>query len=95
MSDEDILEHTISGLVKRKLLTRDSIVLKDVKRSKFSYVVYDSQYLKNVKIIRDWFPKQGIHLVGRFSYFEYINVDVAIERAMEIAGGINKSPVSL
>lgn len=95
MSVEEILEHTISGLEKRNLLKRESVTLTDVKRSRYSYVVYDSNYEKNVKIIRDWFPKQGIHLVGRFSYFEYINVDAAIERAMQIAGKINGAAVQL
>ena len=95
MSDADILEHVIDGLEKRHLLKRDTVVLTDVKRSKHSYVVYDADYERNVKIIRDWFPRQGIHLVGRFSYFEYINVDGAVARAMEIAGRINGRPVQL
>jgi protoporphyrinogen oxidase len=58
-------------------------------------VVYDQNYEKNVRIVRDWFPRQGIHLVGRFSYFEYVNVDAAIERAMAVAGAINGEPVKL
>lgn len=95
MSDAEILEHTIAGLEKRGLLKRDTVVLTDVKRSKYSYVVYDSDYEKNVAIIRDWFPRQGIHLVGRFSFFEYINVDGAVARAMEAAGRINGRPVKL
>jgi len=93
MSDKDILNHVISGLESRNLLDRKKVVLTDVKRSRYSYVVYDNNYQKNVAIIRDWFPKQGIHLVGRFSYFEYVNVDAAIERAMEIAGKLNGSKV--
>jgi len=95
MSDSDILEHTIGGLEKRGLLKREDVVLTDVRRSRYSYVVYDSAYEKNVRIIRDWFPRQGIHLVGRFSFFEYINVDGAVARAMEIAGRINGRPVKL
>ncbi|HWA08460.1 MAG TPA: FAD-dependent oxidoreductase [Opitutaceae bacterium] len=95
MSDRDILEHTLDGLARRKLLARDTVVLTDVKRSKYSYVVYDDRYERNVKIIRDWFPRQGIHLVGRFSYFEYVNVDGAVARAMEMAGRINGRPVQL
>jgi len=95
MSDDAILEHVISGLEARKLLDRKKVVLTDVKRSRYSYVVYDNHYQKNVNIIRDWFPKQGIHLVGRFSYFEYVNVDAAIERAMEISGKLNGSKVVL
>jgi protoporphyrinogen oxidase len=95
MSDAEVLEHVIGGLEKRGLVRRDAIALTDVRRSRYSYVVYDSQYERNVKIIRDWFPRQGIHLVGRFSYFEYVNVDGAVARAMEIAGGINGAPVRL
>jgi protoporphyrinogen oxidase len=95
MSDGDILEHVLSGLEKRKLLQRDAVRLTDVRRSRYSYVVYDQNYEKNVRIVRDWFPRQGIHLVGRFSYFEYVNVDAAIERAMAVAGAINGEPVKL
>lgn len=94
-SDGEVLRHVVSGLERRNLLRRGSVVFTDVRRSRYSYVVYDAEYEKNVKIIRDWFPRQGIHLVGRFSYFEYVNVDGAIERAMEIAGRLNGAPVKL
>jgi protoporphyrinogen oxidase len=95
MSDADVLEHVIAGLEKRSLLRREAVALTDVKRSKYAYVVYDSAYERNVKIVRDWFPRQGLHLAGRFSFFEYVNVDGAVERAMEIAGRINGRPVRL
>lgn len=95
MSDRDVLEHVIAGLVERRLLTREAITLTDVRRSQYAYVVYDAAYQKNVEIVRDWFWRQRIRLVGRFSYFEYVNVDGAIERAMEIAGKMNGEPVRL
>jgi len=95
MSDQEVLAHVITGLEKRNLVRRAAVVLADVRRSPYSYVVYDDHYERNVRMVRDWFPRQGIHLVGRFSYFEYINVDGAIERAMDIAGRINGSPVQL
>jgi protoporphyrinogen oxidase len=95
LNDVDVLEHTIAGLEQRNLLRRENIVLADIKRSNYAYVVYDVNYEKNVSAIRDWFPNQGIHLLGRFSYFEYINTDAAIERSMEIAGKLNGSPVQL
>jgi protoporphyrinogen oxidase len=95
LSDQEVLAHVIAGLEKRNLVRREAVVLTDVRRSPYSYVVYDEHYEKNAGIVRDWFPRQGIHLVGRFSYFEYINVDGVIERAMDIAGRINGSPVQL
>lgn len=88
--DDFIINHVIDGLQARGFINdlRD-IVYQKVFRMPYSYVVYDTHYEKNVKIIRDWFPKHGIHLVGRFSYFEYVNVDMIIARSMEIAGKLN------
>jgi protoporphyrinogen oxidase len=94
-SDAQILEHTVAGLARRQLVRPEAIAFTDVRRSRHAYVVYDTAYEKSVKVVRDWFPGQGIHLAGRFSYFEYVNVDGAIERAMEIAGRMNGAPVSL
>jgi protoporphyrinogen oxidase len=94
-TDAEILEHTIAGLVRRKLVRRGAIAFSEVRRSRYAYVVYDTDYERNVRIVRDWFPRQGLHLAGRFSYFEYVNVDGAIERAMEVAGRLNGAPVLL
>jgi protoporphyrinogen oxidase len=95
MSDGDVLEHVVDGLSKRGLLDRDAIVFSDVFRAKHAYVVYDVGYERRADLVRDWFREQGIELVGRFSYFEYINVDGAVIRAMEIAERLNGSPVEL
>ncbi|KKU87493.1 MAG: Amine oxidase [Candidatus Gottesmanbacteria bacterium GW2011_GWA2_47_9] len=90
--DEDILAHVKNGLRSRGIISdAQSIVYQSVRRSKYSYVVYDRAYEKNTKIIRDWFPKQGIHLVGRFSYFEYVNIDGIVARSEEIAEKLNRS----
>lgn len=93
MTDEEVTKHVIDGLDQRGIINQDNVSYVNVHRSQYSYVVYDTHYEKNVKIIREWFPKQGIHLVGRFSYFEYINVDGAVATAQKIAEAINGKPV--
>ncbi len=93
--DENIIDHVIDGLVKRNLLDKKQIVYKNLTRSKYAYVVYDTEYEKNARVIREWFPRQGIHLVGRFSFFEYINVDGAIERSKSIVEKINQEFIDL
>ncbi len=92
--DEDILNYVKKGLVASGIIqdTHD-IAYQNIRRSRYSYVVYDREYEKNTNIIRNWFPKQGIHLVGRFSYFEYVNIDGVIERSLEIASKLNGFPV--
>jgi len=94
MSDGAILDHVIDGLVSRGIIAgRDSIIYRNVQRKTYSYVVYDRHYGENIRIIREWFPRQGLHLAGRFGFVEYANVDGILIRNLELAGRLNGSPV--
>ena len=89
-------EHVIDGLVSRGIIARrNSIIYRNVQRKTYSYVVYDRHYAENTRIIREWFPKQGLHLAGRFGFVEYANVDGILIRNLEIASQLNGSPVSV
>ncbi len=72
----------------------EAVVLTDVKRMPHSYVVYDTNYEKNTSIIREWFTSIGIILIGRFSFFEYINVDGAVDRAIKIISAFRNDGVT-
>jgi protoporphyrinogen oxidase len=61
-----------------------------IKRSPYAYVINDINYLKNMKVIRRYFEDLGIVLLGRFSRFEYLNMDACIRDAMNKAEEINK-----
>lgn len=84
MSDEEIIAHTVDGLVRMGIIpSGDNIVHTAVDHFKFAYVVYDLDYQKNIKIVREYLEGiLGIDLVGRFSEFEYINMDGCIRSAM-------------
>lgn len=81
MSDEEIIKHTVSGLTDMGLV-KNNVVHTAVDRFKYAYVVYDTEYLKNINIVRDWVEAQGIDLVGRFSQFEYLNMDGCIRSVL-------------
>ena len=81
MSDTEIIKHTVSGLTDMGLVT-DNVVHTAIDRFKYAYVVYDTEYLKNIKTVRDWIEAQGIDLVGRFSQFEYLNMDGCIRSVL-------------
>lgn len=92
-NDRQILGLVKKGLIERGIISKQSCVYEKVIRSDYAYVVYDTNYEKNVHLVRQWFPTHGIHLVGRFSYFEYVNVDGAIERALKtVASLTGKNP---
>ena len=47
-------------------------------KNKFGYVVYDCAYQQNISVIRNYFAGRNITLLGRFSEFEYYNMDDVI-----------------
>ena len=85
MTDAEILSHVIDGLEKRNLI-KGRIIVKDIKRSNESYVVYNEGYEVIAEKIRSYFLDNGITLIGRFGYFEYVNVDMALDRVVNIIG---------
>lgn len=95
-SDRQALDHVVDGLVRAGIVgDPDAIVLSHVQRVEHAYVVYQRGYERHAAVVRDWFPTQGIDLCGRFSYFEYVNVDGAVARAMDVAGRLNGREVQL
>ena len=59
------------------------------KKYKQALSVYDRDYGKNTKTIRDYFNTLGIVQLGRFAEFDYINSDECIHRAMKLAEKLN------
>ncbi len=85
MSNEDLTEEIISRLHSMGLINRDDVCYAKALRTRYAYVVYDTEYEKNIKIIYDFFAATGIHLCGRFSEFKYYNIDACMRSALNIA----------
>ena len=82
MTDEEILKHTISSLSSLDLFSQERVVTTQITRNKFAYVVYDLDYIRNITDIREYFEQIKIPLVGRFSQFEYLNMDGIIRSVL-------------
>ena len=78
---QDILKAIESelGLVE----DRSRVVYTGMHRSHYAYIVYDLAYPENIEIVRKFCADRRIPLVGRFSQFEYLNMDACIKSAME------------
>ena len=63
------------------------IVHTSIELQKFAYVIYDLDYLRNIALIKEFCASKGIGLVGRFSEFEYLNMDGCIRSAMNYVQG--------
>jgi len=88
MSDQELISHVTMSLEEMGLLDHTQVVYSGVERQEFAYVVYDLDYQKNIRIVHDYFNRIGIDLVGRFSQFEYLNMDGCIRSAMNYVGNL-------
>jgi protoporphyrinogen oxidase len=85
LSDEQLIERAIADVEKIGFVDRSTIVYRRVARFLYGYPVYDLDYRKNVTAMRASVAATGLHLLGRFAQFDYINSDVCIERALALA----------
>jgi protoporphyrinogen oxidase len=83
MSDEDLICQVSEMLQKMQILHEDQIVYSSVERQPFAYVVYDLDYQKNIAMVKEYFNRIGIPLIGRFAQFEYLNMDGCIRSVMD------------
>lgn len=83
MSDSDLVKKTISSMATSGILDPNLVRTTLAARHKFAYVVYDLNWQKNIRTIREYFNSIDLHLVGRFSEFEYLNMDGIIRSALE------------
>jgi len=89
LTDEQLVEHVVSGLCRMGILSSpEAVVYSHVDREPFAYVIYDLDYLHNIRIVRDHVEGRGIDLLGRFARFEYLNMDACIRAAMDFAEDI-------
>ncbi len=89
MTDEEILLNIIGYLHEKKIIDKQDVEYTKIKRIKYAYVINDLNYQRNIKIIKDYVDRIGISLVGRFSEWEYYNMDACIRRAMDFVSGSN------
>lgn len=90
MTDAELAEHCVDHLCSMGIIpSQERVVYTTVERSRYGYVVYDLDYQENITIVKNFFSKYGIALVGRFSEFEYLNMDGCIRHVIDYAAGLN------
>lgn len=89
LSNEEVTERVIQGLEKSGFVDRSKISYRKVVRFIYGYPVYDLNYRRNVTLMRESVEQTGMHLLGRFAQFDYINSDVCVERALALSKQLN------
>jgi protoporphyrinogen oxidase len=85
MSDIEIENRVLRDLEKLKFIDKEESKLSfDVKRFEYSYIIYDLNYNRNIKIINDFYNNElQIILCGRFGEFRYLNMDAVIRNSLD------------
>jgi protoporphyrinogen oxidase len=91
ISDEELVREVTGMLASMQVCTPDKIVFSSVERQPFAYVVYDLAYQQNIAVVKDYCTAIGIPLVGRFSQFEYLNMDGVIRSVFDFVAQNNNS----
>ena len=95
MSDEELLADVINDLQDMDLVRRSEVCYSRVLRTKYGYVVQNDDCRRYLKRAKAYFEQIGIPLCGRVAEFEYINMDVCIERARKVGRSFEpRAPLS-
>jgi protoporphyrinogen oxidase len=90
ISDSALIEKVIGNLHGLGILNPQEVTVTDCRKIEYAYVVYDSEYTKKMRIVREFFASSGIDLLGRFAEFEYINMDEVVSRSLRLAEKLNQ-----
>jgi len=90
LSDGELLADVISELQDMDLVRGSEVSYSRVLRTKYGYVVQNDACRRYLRQAKAYFEGVGIALCGRVAEFEYINIDVCIERAMKVAERLNR-----
>lgn len=88
LSHEAVIARVLSDLERMGLVKKEDVVYRRALRFEYGYPVYDLDYFEQVGRLRDSVAAVGVHLLGRFAQFDYINSDVCVERALKLAGDL-------
>lgn len=79
-SEEELLDMSLPWLERMKFITKNDVMSTHVHKELYAYPVYDLNYKKNLKIIKDYLSKfRNLQCVGRAGSFRYNNQDHALE----------------
>jgi protoporphyrinogen oxidase len=89
MQDKDLINLGLEELEKIKLGKKKDLVDGFVARVPKAYPVYDADYKKNIKIIREYLDKfKNLQPIGRYGMFKYNNMDHSILTGLYAAENI-------
>lgn len=93
LDDEEITRRVIDGLEAMELLRPSDVRFVRVHRTRYAYVVRTFDYREKLSQALGYLNALSIVSVGRNAQFEYINMDEAVRRGLEVANQLDSESV--
>jgi protoporphyrinogen oxidase len=90
---EELTRSSLESLAKLKLIEKIEPKKIWTHHFEYGYVVYNKNYEKNISAIYEYFESRNIYLLGRFGAHKYVNVDMCLYDAIDLAKKLNKYDV--
>jgi protoporphyrinogen oxidase len=93
LTNEELSRQVIEGLETMELVRPSEVRFVKVHRTRYAYVVRTFDYRERLGRALDYLKDLGIVSVGRNAQFEYINMDEAIRRGLEVANQLDSESI--
>lgn len=81
-----VIKKIIDDLRKAEILRSDDVIeVHDALDIKYAYVVYDHDYAKSTKVIREYLNQHHVYLIGRYGNWKYMAMEDSILDGKNIA----------
>lgn len=70
------------------ILNRNAVQTLHWSQAEHAYIIQDLGFTKNRSTVLSYFRDEGLHTLGRFGRCEYLNVDMCLRAAIDLAGGL-------
>ena len=84
-ADPSLVRTVVEGLERAGVLSSKEVVVTEASSVPYAYIVFDTDYAAKIAAALEGVAALGLHSVGRFGRFEYINSDQCIARARALA----------
>ena len=90
-SNDRILSNVVRDLERLGFVKNSQICYKNIRRTEYSYIIYDLDYNRNTSKVFKFLRKMGVESCGRFAEFKYMNMAACIRSAMNKAKEMNSA----
>ena len=82
--DQRYVDEVVDGIHRSGLVDKKKVVTTAFHKNRYAYIVFDHDFRKNLAASTEFLDGIGLHTIGRFGRYEYLNSDQCMRRAIDL-----------